>query len=331
MIHKLYSDIENILSKIDFNNIWQGFSYGDFALYNQETVYLKDKTIPWDHRFLGNTVIDFEGNYIAIWELESIQNNDTDYLAADMVHEMFHVHQKKNGESRFADDLELLAYPDNLDNYQLKIVETELLIKAFNNKDIMALMQFINIRNIRKILIGDIIYQEYRAETLEGMAEYASLVSLQQINSEKYKIRLEDYISKLINNIDLIFDTRRMAYYSGAILCLTLKLLNIDFYHELSIEKTLFEIINKDSNVFIEDYYKYMENKKQKFDIFMKNHTELVECDEYICGYDPMNMIRFENKILCNNFVMIGNNFIKGPVMVILKNGTTNHIESYLR
>jgi len=269
MIHKLYSEIETVLSKIDFNEIWQGFTLKDFALYNQETVFLKDKTIPWDQRFLGNTVIDFDGNYIAIWELESLQNTDIEYLAADMVHEMFHIHQKQNGETRFANDLELLAYPDNFNNYKLKIMEMKLLAKAFSDNDITALKQFFNIRNIRKDLIGDIIYQEYKAETLEGMAEYAGLTSLKQINPDKYKIRLEEHVSRITKQKDLIFDTRRMAYYSGAVLCTALKLLNIDFYHKLSEERTLFEIINKDSDEFIIEYNEYIKEKQVKFNDFL--------------------------------------------------------------
>ena len=80
MDHKLYSEIETIHSKIDFDKIWKGFSCVDFALYDQETVILKDKTIPWDQRFLGNTVIDFNGNYIAIWELESVQKDSTNHV-----------------------------------------------------------------------------------------------------------------------------------------------------------------------------------------------------------------------------------------------------------
>jgi hypothetical protein len=331
MVCKLYSDIESILLKIDFNKIWQGFSIKDFALYNKETVYLKNKTISWDQRFLGNTVIDFDGNYIAIWELESVQNNDVEYLAADMVHEMFHVHQKQNGETRFPDDLELLSYPDNLDNYKLKIIEMELLAKAFSEKNIILLKQFFEIRNIRKNLIGDIIYQEFKAETLEGMAEYAGLTSLQQINPEKYKIRLEEHISKLTSQKGLIYDTRRMAYFSGAILCSALKLLNIDFHHKFSEEKTLFEIVNKYSDAFFTEYNEHIKNKQLKFDDFLKNHSEIVKCDDYICGYDPMNMVRFEDKILCSHFVIIGSNFIKGPVLVNLKKGTMNKVKSYIK
>jgi hypothetical protein len=333
MTNKLYSEIETILKKVDFNEIWQGFSYSDFALYNQETVYLKDKTIPWDERFLGSTVIDFDGSYIAIWDLASLNLEDVEYLAADMVHEMFHVFQLQNGETRIfeIDNLILLAYPEDLDNYQLKIAETQLLIRAFTENSISSLGQFIDIRNARKRLIGNIICQEYLVETAEGMAEYAGLSSLRQINPEKYKIRLADHISKLQNQKDLLFEPRRMGYYSGAILCMALKLLDIDFYHELTEKRTLFELIKNNSDGFVADYERHIENKKNTFNNFEENHSEIIKCADFICGYDPMNMVRFGNKILCSHFVTIGDKFIKGPVMLNLKSGTTNEVESYIK
>jgi hypothetical protein len=330
MTNKLYSEIETILKRVDFNEIWQDFSFSVFALYNQETVYLKGKTIPWDERFLGSTIINFEGSYIAIWNLDFLNTEDVEYLAADMVHEMFHVFQLQNGETRFADELELLAYPDDLDNYQLKIAETEQLIKAFSENNIAALKQFIDIRNARKRLIGDLIHLEYIVETCEGMAEYAGLVSLKQINPEKYKIRLADHISKLQNQKDLLFAPRRMAYLSGAILCTALESLNIDFYHELTEKRPLFELIKNNSDGFVTDYERHIENKKNTFNNFEKTHSEIIKCDDFICGYDPMNMVRFGNQILCSHFVMMGDKFIKGPVMLNLKSGTTNEVESYI-
>jgi hypothetical protein len=47
---------------------------------------------------------------------------------------MFHVYQQQHGETRYPDDLELLAYPDDLNNYQIKMLENELLVKAFSKK-----------------------------------------------------------------------------------------------------------------------------------------------------------------------------------------------------
>jgi len=44
-----------------------------------------------------------------------------------------------------------------------------------------------------------------------------------------------------------------------------------------------------------------------------------------------MNMIRFENKILCNHFVVLGDEFIQGPVIVVLQKGSANKAESYIK
>lgn len=44
-----------------------------------------------------------------------------------------------------------------------------------------------------------------------------------------------------------------------------------------------------------------------------------------ICGYDPMNMIRYDNMVLHKRFVVIyegnDNKFIQGPVVTISKDG----------
>ena len=330
-MRKLYTVIANTLSNVNFEAIWKGFSICEFALYNQETVYFKDKTIPWDNRFIGNTAIEFEGDVIAIWSVESPETEDTDYLAAAIVHEMFHAFQKLQGETRYPNDLKLLAYPDNIDNYQIKMVENGFLAKALSEKDIIALKDFVSLRRVRTHLLDDVILQEFRAETVEGMAEYAGLLALEQINKDKFKVSVENNLAKILRPTDLIFSPRRLSYYTGAILCLALKFLKVDFQHELNENQTLFEIV---SNIVGESYIDvsgYINKKKKMFDEFLDSHSEIFLCDSYICGYDPMNMIRFENKILCNHFVVLGDEFIQGPVIVVLQKGSANKAESYIK
>jgi len=328
---ELYSKIEKIHSEIDFNSIWRGFNRYEFALYNQDTVYFKDKTIPLDNRFLGNTSIEYEGRQIAIWNVNSPEKEDAEYLAADLVHEMFHAHQRSNGETRYPNDLQLLAYPDNQDNFKLKMMEIWHLTKAFLDKDISHLDKFISLRKARSYMIGDFITQEYKAETLEGMAEYAGLSALEQINKEKFNKRLTSHISKLTEPGDLLFNPRLLAYYTGAVLCHALKILNIDFYHELSNERTLFEILTTTAESSILGFNEYINKKREKFDNFIKNHSEVHQADTFIAGYDPMNMIRLDNRILCERFIILNGEYIQGPVMLILKEGSFNQIESFIK
>jgi hypothetical protein len=131
------------------------------------------------------------------------------------------------------------------------------------------LKQFISLRKARASLINDVIFQEFRAETLEGIAEYAGLAALEQINREKFINRIEDYLSKLSTPDDLIFSPRRLAYFSGAVLCFSLKYLEINFHHELTEKQTLFEIITNNVDNSVIDLKGYMENKQKRFDDFL--------------------------------------------------------------
>lgn len=63
----------------------------------------------------------------------------------------------------------------------------------------------------------DMVRQEMKAETLEGMAEYVGLKAMQMINNEKFSDITNDYICKLREQGSLLFDVRRMAYYSGTL------------------------------------------------------------------------------------------------------------------
>ena len=73
--------------------------------------------------------------YIAIWNFEMDSAGDTDVLAANIVHEMLHCFQWENRETRYPDDLELLMYPQNLENFNAKFFENKYLAEAFWEKD----------------------------------------------------------------------------------------------------------------------------------------------------------------------------------------------------
>ncbi|MGD9964477.1 MAG: hypothetical protein AB7S96_03900, partial [Candidatus Izemoplasmatales bacterium] len=68
---ELYRNIEELIENLNFNLIYPGFTKYNFALYNEKIVVFKDLVIPHDHRFTGNTAIIYEGEYIAIWQVET--------------------------------------------------------------------------------------------------------------------------------------------------------------------------------------------------------------------------------------------------------------------
>lgn len=352
-MRELYSKLNDILSKIHYESIWHGFHRYTFALYDDKKVYFQNEVIPYDHRFLGNTSIEYNSEYIAIWNVTNPLSEDFEVLAADLVHEMFHAFQRENNEKRFPSDLLLLNYPDNNENFIVKYCENLLLTKAFASCEIddkrKNLTKFIAARKYREDLIGDIIKQEYLSETIEGMAEYAGSMALKQISYLKYNSRIKGYINNLQTLDNRFFDTRRMLYYSGALFSILLSELELPFYH--SIDKTdtsIFEIasdtaspkkplVEFNETIMHEMISQYLSNKKQKFDEFLSSPNDEVTRNSFICGYDPMNMIKMGNKVLCSHFIMLKSSekdepeFIKGPIIINLKNGTNNEVQSYIK
>lgn len=197
--------------------------------------------------------------------------------------------------------------------------------------------------------MGDIINQEFLIETIEGMAEYAGCMALKQISTEKYNIRIYNYIDNLMAVDSRFFNHRRMLYFSGTIFCLLMESNKIDFWHQIGKNNTsLFGIVSDSvkaeapsfDNENSELMYHLIEHKKNKkgaFDYFLKTHHEIVTKEYTICGYDPMNMEKMNHRILCSNFIMLTDEmkndpiFIKGPIMLLLKKDSNNQVYSYIK
>jgi len=81
---QLYKLVEFELNKVNFNDLWKGFSKYEFALYNKRKVFLKNGEIPYDNRFLGNTSIDYDGRNLAIWYVEDLDKEDSRELASNI-------------------------------------------------------------------------------------------------------------------------------------------------------------------------------------------------------------------------------------------------------
>ena len=78
---QLYSTVNTILNTVDFNALFEGFHKYRFALYTSEEIIIDGKIIPYQDGFRGNTSIFYEGEYIAIWNLEFDPIDDPEQLA----------------------------------------------------------------------------------------------------------------------------------------------------------------------------------------------------------------------------------------------------------
>lgn len=337
-MRNLYTQVDSIINTINFNSLWTGFNKSDFALYDKEYVYLKDKTIPYDDKFIGNTRITYEEKELAIWYIDDINNIEVMELASNIVHEMFHSYQILNKETRFPNDIKALAYPNDLHNYSLKYQEGLLLIEALNSIDtyiqLDILNQIIASRLYRLRTFGKLIRYELLIETIEGSAEYCSTKALKYLSEDLYLKRIKNYKSN-IKDTKLLFDIRRSCYFTGTLFLLLLDELDIDFSKDLKSQNlTLFEEVAKNLDVSFLDFKKFNVSEiqvfyneeqcriKDAFNDFFNNEIITTNGNFYICGYDPMNMTRLESKVLCSHFIILfdiyknDKVFIKGPVVI---------------
>lgn len=334
----LYEKVYEHICKVDFQTIWNDFHAYPFALYNDEVVYLKSQTIPYEQCFIGNTSIYYEGEQIAIWKVDDYKMEDSELLATNIIHEMFHAYQFEMNESRFPDDLKALDYPIELDNLLLKHTENLTLANALMTKDkktkLENISSIIALREKRQQIIGEHILYEYSIETVEGTAEYVGLRALYQLDPKKYNTKIESYLMHLKDIKKMLFDTRRMAYFTGSLLLIALWQCDIQMEHDISKEKrTVYEIISKtlpkgeltttfSKEDILASMQNYLKEKKLLFEDFFKNKPKCNDLGYTICGYDPMNMIKFDDLLWCKSFIMLKTKtkddplFIEGPVVV---------------
>lgn len=311
---QVYSKVDEILNALDFNELFDGFHKYRFALYNREEIVLDGKVMPYQEDFRGNTAKEYEGEYIAIWDVGFDPVEDMDRLAYCLVHEMFHCHQFTNQKDGFPNDLDLLNYPEDVENFVEKYNENRYLADAYVAGDMEQLRKFACIRAKRFKRYTASLLQEWKVEGLEGMAEYIGLKALECINLVRFEDVVRDYLGKLREESNLLFDVRRISYYVGAIYFLCMERFGNPVSFEWDSELTIYEqnpidvagmtaeVLNYD---FIADVYTGLtEEKEARLQAHMET-SEYVECSGFICGYDPMNMFRLGDMIYCSHFVLL--------------------------
>ena len=287
-MQKIHSEISQRLKKVDFNGIFPHFHPFRFALYDNEKVYFADSIIPKDDRFIGNTAIQYEREWIAIWNLTD-RNFDINSLAACIVHEMFHAYQQETNEKRFPDEMMGCFYPRNLENFNQKYRENLLLADLIHKFDEVVWQNFMNLRKNRLKLYPQCVDYEIKIEAIEGMAVYVELEALKMINPELYRIKLNKCISNL-KNPNLIFNIRRISYDSGSIIQSIIhnnQLEQIEWDEESSVLDSEIHVSSVDLGASFQKYY-------DKIDKRINNNLEQAEKLEIsgmtLFGFDPYNV-----------------------------------------
>ena len=303
-----------ILSKIKFYELWRDFHSFPFAIYNQENVYLSDgRIIPWDNRFIGNTAIEFEDSFLAIWSVNDSNKIDLEYFSANLIHEMFHAFQHENNEKRWPSELEGLRYSYEAECLNIKYYEAQLLIEMLQTFDHEKFELFLQLRKYRSIKYPNDFIYETKIEVVEGMAEFVELKALQQLDIEKHNKKITK-IKESILKKDLYFSMRRLSYHMGSLFLLLCEHNNIDVSHDISIEtRTIFDLVfaareYRNPSITVPDLFsqKVIVRKAEIRKVIEEKQRTLHQQKEGVfplVGFDPLNTTQYEDILYCKHFV----------------------------
>jgi len=319
---RIYKQIEERLNIIDFATIYPGFHRFPFALYDSNKIILEDAEFPYDERFIGNTTINFNGHQIAIWNMD-YPIDDLDIFTAKIVHEMFHAYQIENHESRFPDEASGLFYDYDAKNITLKINESLALIESYKKGSQHDFDKFLTIRKFRATKYLEAVGYESGIEIIEGFARFIEILSLFSLDTVKAEEEIDRMI-KMISDPRNYLPIRKISYEIGAL-------------HAL-VKRTL-----KSEGKIIERFlgnldFSYSDEVKEITDEYHRFNAEII--DQYldkdnlkimtgsICGFDPMNTIRSENRLYFKHFVCIEHDGLRqnifGNSVAIIEDGMQN-------
>lgn len=178
--------------------------------------------------------------------------------------------------------------------------------------DAAEFRRFAALRNERAAHFPQIAAEEWKAETIEGMAETVCLRALRVLDPAQYAEALACYLAKLENELPLLFDARRLCYYTGTVLCLTLERLGLPFYNDFT-GTTLYEQ-NRPTDALCFEAPEvpalaalFAEHLKEQQTTLAAHRQArpFHPCEAAICGYDPMNMFRLDQWLYCSHFLFI--------------------------
>lgn len=359
----IYELIEK-MDKNDFDRYWTGFKKLPFALYDSEKAYIYGLenelengstengilTVDWCEEFCGDTTISFNGEQIGIWCFDEVSRNmDIDRLYASLVHEVFHGNQVLNKETRWGNQSIIARYQFNQQIIDLRMQERVYLLKAVYEKEsykkLDYVKKFIDCRESRAAISGDLIKYENGIESTEGTATYVEYRA-NQIEKEMPELFLLAEYGKELINMNSLVKFRVSCYYSGLFISIILDDIYPDWKPSYDTSgKYLYEFlrdsISHKANMItpiktekaLEVLEEYKEYKLDQYKKFQESDGYKIKLIGQIkqTGYDPMNIIYLDNCAIHNGHIRLNNKYyITTPVLTI--NGDTEkHIkEAYL-
>ena len=341
---KTMKELDKLTNAVDFNLLWDGFSKTKYALYDEKDFCLDGKIGVTDERFMGNTAIKIDNEYVAIWDMRTISDNyKNESLTSVIIHEMFHCFQASYGEKRHGNEILGIEYPIEKENIALRSLERQYLYDAVYEENISKKLRLVSkyfgIRNKREKLIGNAINYEKGIESFEGTAVFVEFQALNQLTPEKGRLELlKEYLGSFKEvNIDNLA-IRQSSYNQGMVLCMIAddllpnwkqKYQKSDLYlsdfimNELKIKIEASEEILSLYNE-VDACLEVWEKRRDKIFSDFENQPDkkVVNTGLQITGFDPMNIVKRDKEIMHQSFLRVilddKEQIIKGPVKTVI-------------
>ena len=310
-LEKLYYEIKNYIEIVDFSKLWRGFEPLKFALYTDGECFFDGTYIDKTDVFLGDTSILYNGEWIAIWNVQ--EQISPIVLTSKIIHEMFHGFQMTHNDSRFFDELDALYnYKYEEGNLNLKLKENHLLYHLSTRFDKNMFGEFLRIRKYRSNSFCYAYHYESSIEQIEGTANFVELYCLKQLSAELFEKALSQMRERIIHPNNFL-PIRVICYDIGALMLYVMTENNIAFEDGFS-SVTFAEAIisNVDEEECVPEY-----NTKDLLDSYNARARQIIQkaitkntlvsnasCD--IWGVNVYDAVFYENHIISRYFVMFG-------------------------
>jgi hypothetical protein len=216
--------------------------------------------MPIDDRFVGNTAIDFEGEFIAIWQLN--EDSNIDLLVSKMIHEMFHAFQNESKDPRFPNEMQAITqYQYNLEQLNVKLAEHKQIVSLIGDFDKDMFKELLRYRYHRKTHWPYEYAYESQIEVIEGMAQFVELKALKILNKDLYDQSLKRLMSRIVNPT-LFFPIRIISYDVGTLLLVLMTENDLRIPISLEMDKDMSQAYEADQEMIQKVLNKTLKNQE---------------------------------------------------------------------
>ena len=311
-LKKTYDAVKESVDKVQCSALWQGFTPLKFALYSDTECFFDGNFIEKTDRFLGNTAIEYNGEFIAIWYLS--EDTDTEILASKMIHEMLHGFQNNNRDPRFPNELSALYhYRYNSENLSIKLEENRLLCELTESFRTEKLMQLLRYRKYRYEHFRDEFIYESKIEQIEGAANYVELQALKQISEPLYRRKLEQ-MKQTVVKPESMLPIRIVSYDTGALLLHILKENHLPIaqdFSDLTFSEVLILDVNDEESCSVNETVHrcidaYFRKAQTVIDSAIAKNAVVMSEESPLLGVNVYNAVYHNGYITSTYFVMYG-------------------------